>query len=161
MARKRDGPPPRSHARRPGTGTRADSDTTISRNRRRVYVAAPVLSYGTKLYDEALRTIRRLFPNAELIEARNAFRNTEDWKRRWPEMLATIDRIVFIASPERLLGGGVLAEIVEARLRNVPVDYLDERGELHPAQDLALELLAIGDPFRIARVAVRSSRRTR
>jgi hypothetical protein len=127
----------------------------------RVYVAAPVLSYGTKKYDEAIRNLRRLFPNAELVEARNVFRNTDDWKRRWPEVLPTIDRVVFIAGPERLLGGGVMAEIVDARLRNVPVDYLDERGELHPAQDLALELLAMGDPFRVARVAVRSARRAR
>ena len=47
MEQEQREPPPRRNARRPTTGTRADSNSTIGRDKPRVYVAAPVLSYGT------------------------------------------------------------------------------------------------------------------
>jgi hypothetical protein len=119
------------------------------------------LSYGTAAYERAVRALSNLMPGVDLLQARDLYRSTADWKARWPDVLASLDRVVFITAPDRVIGGGVMAEIVDARLRNLPVDYLDERGRLHPIQDVVVELLAQGNPFRIARVRLRTSKRSR
>ncbi len=114
MGRAKKGPPPRGYAGRPGTEPDRIPRPTIREHTLRVYVAAPLVAFDSPRYREAIRTLRRLLPDVDLIEAKQLFRNTQDWKRRWPRVLREIDHLVFVADSDRTIGAGVFQELLDA-----------------------------------------------
>lgn len=96
-----------------------------------VYLAAPKSEYGTPRYRQLAAVARRSLPNAQIFEARTAYRDNADWRARWPQVLTSIAALVFLATPDGWIGRGVWAELQEAHER-VPVYQLTDLGQLVP-----------------------------
>lgn len=90
----------------------------------RVYVASPITTYGTTRYGAMLDRLHELWPEAEMIPARNLFASNADWRRRWSNALPTLDAVVFFDDGEGWIGRGVLEEITTAQRSGIPVFYL-------------------------------------
>jgi len=101
----------------------------------RVYLAAPKAEYESLRYQRLAAVARRLFPHADVIEARTAFVDVADWRTNWPAIAASITALVFLTTPDGWIGRGVWAEIQEAHAR-VPVYVLTDRGQLVPHADV-------------------------
>src|SRR5437879_6387162 len=80
----------------------------------RVYLAAPKAEYQSLRHQRLAALVQRLFPNADIIEARTAFVDTDDWRANWPAIAASITALIFLSTPDGWIGRGVLAEIEEA-----------------------------------------------
>jgi hypothetical protein len=160
MSHDRDNgePPKRWHARRPGTEPLKVPPASVDECSRTVYLAAPLLVIETAWYDDALRTLRDHRPGNQVLGARDLFRDTDDWKAWWPDVLATIDELVFITCPDGTIGAGVVQEALDATLRSVPVSFLDRGGTLHRLDRVTFRFIGDGSPSRIAEVLPRSRR---
>lgn len=97
---------------------------------RRLYVASPVVTYGTDRYRAMVRHARRHFPRFSLVEPRHEFMSTSDWLRRWPDVLDALDAIVAFGCIDNTIGQGVYAEVCDAVTKNLPTWWLNENGGL-------------------------------
>ena len=73
----------------------------------RVYVAAPVTTYRTARHDHLHARARERFPGSEVLPARGMFASAAQWRARWPDILATLSVVVFIADENGWIGWGV------------------------------------------------------
>jgi hypothetical protein len=159
MAPDRRGPPPRGNAGRPrsepvGTGSSARIGLLVPP----VYLAAPLVCYGTARYLTARSQLSPFVPDGAVIEAATAFANSMEWIARWPGIVRQIGTLVFIADENRHIGAGVFQEILDARFHGVPVLYLDGRGAFHPCHALSFRFRRAPDPLRIATVRLARER---
>ncbi len=146
-------PPKRGRARRPETESRQIPPTRVRRRRPRVYLASSLVTDDVR-HVMAVHALTALLPEADLFEAREIYKDTPNWRREWPKLLRRVDMVVFIADRDRSVGAGVLQEVLDARLRNVPVVFLDRRGLLG-IDHVAFRFLPDASPSRIAEVRVR------
>jgi hypothetical protein len=117
-------------------------------NWRSVYVAGPKQSYRDPRFDEAVDLARSLTADlagpTQVIDARGQFSSNDDWREKWPGMVAGIDGVVFIADQDGYIGRGVLREIEDVRAKGGPdprVLFAHEgklwaQFEIGPANDL-------------------------
>jgi hypothetical protein len=118
----------------------------------RLYVAMPkVVFQYPGFYRLTLEEIRSVYEGAELVEGAREFSSNQDWLQRWPELLPTLDGLVFGSAPGRVVGAGVVREVVDARVRGLPVEYL-ERGEPRPVSKVLFQILRNPTPADFARV---------
>jgi len=110
----------------------------------RVYVAAPKPMFRTRRYEDRLIQLKAALPNAHLLEARELYSNNADWRRGWPHLSREIDALVFFISSDRWIGRGVWHEVMDARLRSLPIHLLDESG-LVPFHTLAFSVFDYTD----------------
>ncbi len=98
---------------------------------RRFYVASPVGTYRTERYDRMLARIAARFPDGELVPARGLFASNDDWRRRWPVILGTVDALCVFTDEAGWIGLGVWTEVRDATIRNLPVVVLGDDGAFH------------------------------
>ena len=120
----------------------------------RIYFAAPVSAFRYQLYDTRLAETRLIFPAAEIISARDYFRSTKDWRRRWPALLRHLTGLVFIDDGYGCIGIGVRSEVREAQERGIPVWFLAAPDGLYRLDEITFERFSPLDPYRYARVRV-------
>lgn len=119
---------------------------------RRVYVASPITTYGMPRYDLKLVLVAQHFPRAEILQPRELFRSTADWRSRWPQILPTLTDLVFFAETDHTIGLGVWSELQDAA-GVIPVWFLDDDDWWHPLDDVTVEVT--GESFsRFATVTV-------
>jgi len=138
---------PKSIARASVRGNDRDHSGTTRKLRTitgRVYVASSLSTYSTPRYARELERIRAFFPHADILPARDLFRSNDDWRRRWPELLTTLQAVVFFADDDGYIGYGVWTELTDALDQNIPVRYLTPEGRLYEisADDGDLETTA-------------------
>lgn len=134
------------------------SPSSIGATQTRAYVAAPIAEFGSKAQRRALRIILDRFPEAEVLDAAVLFADSLDWRRRWPELLRTIDRMIFVSGKAGIIGAGLMQEIVDARLHNISCEYLTDGGTFVPLRDITFQMVPAGSRIRFARVRVSRSR---
>jgi hypothetical protein len=158
MTAETDEPPKRWHARRLETEPLKIPLGSVTEASRVVYLAAPLAVLATNRYDDGVRVLARLRPDVEILGARDLFRDTDDWKQWWPAVLSFVAEVVFISDVDRTIGAGVFQEALDARLRGIPVWFLDERGTLHSIYGVTFRFLRDAEPSRIAEVVPRSAK---
>lgn len=103
---------------------------------RRVYVASPITTYHTARYDLMLNWITTHFPpQARLVAARDLYTSTNDWLRRWPNILAMVDAVCVFTDEDGWIGRGVWTEMRDAELSGLPVRVIGDDGTLHTLDD--------------------------
>lgn len=105
----------------------------------RIYLASPLSTYRTPRYDAVLALIEARYPHAELLPARSLFQSNEEWRQRWPGLLATLTDLVFFAVPDGSVGLGVWCEVQDAADR-MPVWFVDAADHWHPLDSVALDI---------------------
>lgn len=130
---------------------------TIAEGPRRVYLALPLELIGTAAHRRARSAVRTRFPGAEVLDPAVLFGSSAEWRERWPGVLRDIDALVFVPGPEGAVGAGVLQEVLDARLRGLPVEHLGPDGRFSPVDRVRLRFLGDADPSRVA-VVVRGGR---
>lgn len=128
---------PRSIARPSARGKQPtpQDDAASSRNLRtitgRVYVASSLSTYDTPRYDRMIDAVRSHLPQATILPARDQFTSNQDWRRCWPDLLPTLDAIVYFEDRDGCVGYGVFTEISDALARGIPVRLLTPDGRLY------------------------------
>lgn len=126
----------------------------------RVYVASSLSTYSTARYEQMIDAARSHYPQATILPARDQFTSTDDWRRRWPELLNTLQAVVFFADDDGYIGYGVFTELTDALDRGIPVRYLAPNGGLYEisADDGEIETTAFrpGDWRQFATIAYRA-----
>ena len=106
-----------------------------------VYIASPISTYADrKRYDQNVERVQAHFPTATLLPARDLYRCTANWCKRWFDVLPSLDALVFFTDIEGWIGAGVCAEIVDSLAAGKQVYYLSEEGRLLPFNQIALKL---------------------
>jgi hypothetical protein len=80
------------------------------------------------------------------------FSSDNDWRRRWPEVLAGIDALVVFGSLTRasdlqVVGHGVAAEVADALAAGIPIYGLGERGQPIGPMPVGVELKLLPEPL--------------
>lgn len=123
----------------------------------RVYVASSLSTYSTARYEQMIDAARSHFPQATILPARDQFTSTDDWRRRWPDILPTLDALVYFEDRDGYIGYSVFTELTDALDRGIPVRYLAPNGGLYEisADDGEIETTAFrpGDWQQFARIA--------
>lgn len=92
-----------------------------------VYVAHPVVSYGTPEEARALARLAELLPGCELVDPAGMFADGKDWLRRWPKLLANLDGLVLVPAKDGTIGAGCWRELGDAWAARLPVAMLHRR----------------------------------
>jgi hypothetical protein len=116
---------------------------------RAVYLAAPISAYSSRTYDAAEATLGAT--GCFVVAARDAFSGTEDWLRRFPGILRSMQAVVVVPAEDHTVGAGVLREIVEARVLDLPI-YLFSGSRFHPLSSATLRFLRDGSRVRCAEI---------
>lgn len=155
---------PRSITRAAARGNRPTSKChpPQTRNLRttggRVYLASSLPTYRTPEYGEHLDMLARLVPDAEILPARDLFQSNSDWLCRWPEILPTLDAVVYFEDRDGYIGYGVFTEISDALARGIPVHFLTPEGKLREIAtdddgEIIITALRLDDWRQFAQVA--------
>lgn len=107
----------------------------LSRITGRVYVASSLHTFDTPRYNTELARITEHVPHAEIMPARSLFTSHAEWRRGWPNILTTIDALVFFADDDGYVGYGVWTELCDANERGIPIWYLAPHGRLYEFGD--------------------------
>lgn len=97
----------------------------------RVYVASSRSTYATPEYNINIERISGLFPDAEILAARDLFTSNADWLSKWPGIVSQIDALVFFEDADGWIGYGVWKETHDALALAIPVSLLRD-SSLHP-----------------------------
>jgi hypothetical protein len=136
----------------PGGAADTQRRIIIDRPRKRperIYITSPVSTYRERRYDVAVAAIGARFPSSKLIVARNLWTDSADWLRRWPDILHTLDRLVYFLAADRTIGAGVAREVADAYALGLPVCLLDG-GRLRDHSRVRWRWLAPGNRARVA-----------
>jgi hypothetical protein len=145
---------PRPRPRAGGSG----HDTTSTRHPQqadaspRVYVASPLSTYRTPRYDAMVARVRVLFPQAEILPAREVFRSNADWRARWACIMPTLAAVVVFPDTGGWIGAGVWKEVHDARNHGIPVYVLDDAGDVRGWEAIRLMERRPDDWQRTARL---------
>lgn len=90
----------------------------------RIYVASPLSTYHTTRYDRMLSRVRECFPESVILPARDLFASNADWRSRWPDILPTLDALVFFDDDAGCIGAGTERELADALAAAIPVYFL-------------------------------------
>lgn len=101
----------------------------------RLYVASPLSTFNTPRYDSELQHLRAHFHHADIVPARGLFTSNAEWKRGWPDILSTIDALVFFADDDGYVGYGVWTELSDAYERGIPIWYQAPHNRLYEFGD--------------------------
>jgi hypothetical protein len=112
-------------------------------------LAAPISAYSSRTYDAAQATL--VSARCFVVAARDAFTGTEDWLRRFPDILRSVQAVVVVPAEDHTVGAGVLREIVEARVLDLPI-YLFSGSRFHPLASATLRFLRDGSRVRCAEI---------
>jgi hypothetical protein len=106
--------------------------------RPRVYVAHPIVSYGTARERDCLATLTRLLPDVDLYDPAGRYLTDAEWLRAWPRVLSSLSGLVLFGTSDGVVGVGCLREIADVRRAGLPVAILDHRGRSRTYAGLAL-----------------------
>jgi hypothetical protein len=89
------------------------------------YVAARVVDYDHPLMPEAERWLRQALPGSLLVFARGRYRDTDHWRRRWPQEREGFGGLVLATwSPLHAIGLGMARELADMRRLGRPIAWL-------------------------------------
>ena len=98
-----------------------------------MYLASPIATYGTGLYEEARLRVAGLFPGAELVvPADGLYPNAWVFRATYRGHLWRCTDLVFFTAPDGVITRGMAEEIRYAHLIGRPVWWLSSEG-LQPA----------------------------
>ncbi len=106
--------------------------------RRRVYVAHPIVAYGTARERDCLAALRGLLPDVNLYDPAGRYSTDAGWLRAWPRVLPTISGLVVFGTRDGVVGVGCLREIADVSGAGLPVAMLDHRCRARTYAGLAL-----------------------
>ena len=98
--------------------------------RPRLYVAHPIVTYGTARERHCLDALRSILPDVELYDPAGRYSTNAAWRRAWPRVLKTLSGLVVFTSHDGTIGAGCMRELIDALVRNLPIAGLEE-GMLH------------------------------
>jgi hypothetical protein len=102
-----------------------------------VYLASPMLTYGTGLYAWARERLGELFPGADLICPEDGLYPTPGvWRATYREHLERCTDLVAFDAGDHVAPRGMAEEIRYARLLGRPCWYLTAGGVLEPLRGL-------------------------
>ena len=110
--------------------------------RPRVYVAHPIVSYGTARERDCLACLRAVLPEADMYDPAERYRTDAGWLRAWPRVLPTISGLVVFGTRGGVVGVGCLREIADACRAGLPVAMLDHHCRARTHAGLALPIRA-------------------
>lgn len=120
-----------------------------------IYYAAPMIVYDSDWYNLALARICESFANCDIIPPKHLYANNEDWQRRWPEILETVDMIVFTSDELGFIGRGTYLEILSSLNNGIPILYLTPNTQFLTWGDITVEQINDGKDWRrFARVTI-------
>jgi len=102
-----------------------------------IYVAHPTAMYGTRRERRFLGVIAAAFPSAEVIDPAREFSGHDEWARRWPTLLFSIDVLVVFGDRRGWIGHTTFVELVDALSAEVPVIFMDRN---HASSAAAIEV---------------------
>jgi hypothetical protein len=123
----------------------------------RVYVAGPVAQYDANVYRRIVEALRRR--GLEVVADRERFQDMDAWKRGWRKVLGECSHLLVLLGPDRVLGCGALAEIVEARAQGKEVLLAQPNGAIRPLGRVWLRFLPGRSRRRVAVVNFEPRRR--
>jgi hypothetical protein len=91
----------------------------------RIYVACPMPTYHTPLYDANLARIAAACPGDELVEVRNLYRNGRHFVATYKGHVGSCDSLIYFADAYQIVGRGVFDEVRYAMGQGLSVNYLD------------------------------------
>jgi hypothetical protein len=104
----------------------------MTASRPRVYVAGPVAQYDPQIYGRITEALRRR--GLEVVADRERFQDMDAWKRGWRKVLGECTHLLVLLGPDRVLGCGALAEIVEALTQGKQVMLAQPNGAIRPLE---------------------------
>ncbi|MDR7555722.1 MAG: hypothetical protein QN157_08950 [Armatimonadota bacterium] len=107
--------------------------------------------YRTRHYDRAEQLLRELGAGL-VISARERFPNHGAWLRDFPQVLSQVNAVVVALGPDRIVGAGVVREVVEATAHGLPVHFLTPDGTFRTLRGAHLVVLHGVSLRRFARV---------
>ncbi len=122
----------------------------MTRTSQVIYVAAPVAHFDSASYQRLVDLLRRR--GAQVLSSRDLFASTDEWRARWSDVLAQATSVVVLLGPDRVIGGGCAQEILDARLRGVPVWFFVNDHQFIPLQQVRLQFTLGVSRQRFARV---------
>jgi hypothetical protein len=94
-----------------------------------VYLASPMFTYGTGLYEENRRRVAGLFPGAELIvPADGLYPSARVFRQTYREHVGRCTDLVFFTAADLVIYQGMAEEIRYARTLGTPVWWLTADG---------------------------------
>jgi hypothetical protein len=128
----------------------------------RIYVAHPLITYGTDWSAACLQCLRKLLPNVDLIDPEDQSWSAESWLFEWPWVLGGLSAVVVFGDGDGSVGTGCIREVTDAVFLGLPVWAFDGRRlvELTGFQLLPewrrtarrAAVLVVGRPLRLAKV---------
>jgi hypothetical protein len=109
------------------TARTARSPARSVRNRPRVYVAHPIVTYGSARERDCLAALRRLLVETDLYDPAGRYSTAAGWMRAWPRVLKTLSGLVVFGTRDGVVGVGCVREIADALGAGLPVAMLDHR----------------------------------
>ncbi len=104
-----------------------------------VYLAAPMVLYGSPLYDRAEKLLEQ---HARLvISARDAYRDSEHWRQTWPSILEQSQAVVVVLDESAVIGAGVAREIVDAAAEDRAVVFFTHDGRFVRLSEVVLRFI--------------------
>lgn len=100
------------------------------KRRLRIYLASPIGTYASKRYDRMATMAAGHFPDAMIVPARGLYRDTPEWRARWPNKASQYDALAFFADELGFIGIGVAREIADIEALGRPVHWLNDTGDL-------------------------------
>lgn len=120
-----------------------------------IYFAAPMLIYDDDWYNLALARICESFSNCNIIPPKHLFQSNEDWQHKWPDLLNSVDMIIFTSDELGFIGRGTYVEIMSGLNKGIPILYLTPNTQFLPWGDITIEEFNNGNDWRrFARVTI-------
>jgi hypothetical protein len=119
----------------------------------RLYVAHPMITYGTAWEHECHAALQGLLPDVELYDPARRYSSSAIWRRAWPRVLETLSGLVVFASFDGTIGAGCMREVLDAITWGIPVACLKE-GMLHEIEGLQFLMPHQFTPWRAGRLVL-------
>jgi hypothetical protein len=96
-----------------------------------VYLAHPVVSYGSDHERACLYALAELLPDARILNPAELYASGTEWLAHWPGLVPRLTGVVAFGDEGGVVGTGVMRELADAIAYGVPLAALDvEASEL-------------------------------
>ena len=117
-----------------------------------VYVAGPVVDYGTERRAWALREVRAWVGSlATILDPASMWDTAQAWRAAWPSLLPLVTDLVVVTAADRTVGRGVTVEVADARSAGVRVWRVSDAGRFLSAEGWQLRRVQGATLRRFAR----------
>jgi hypothetical protein len=129
----------------------------MTASRPRVYIGGPVAQYDANVYKRIVEALR--LRGLEVVADRERFGDMNAWRAGWRKALSECTHLLLLLGPDRVLGCGALAEIVEAVTQGKQVMLAQPNGAIRPLERTWIRFLPGRSKRRTAQVNFEPRRR--